>query len=129
MRGCSCNKPCNASLTWHDILPHDCAELSTDTSLLPCPCRDLSVIEATYHKQAQQRPDPALLSSPSIASDDRGLKKMQSNLILGVDKGVWVAAGLIVAWATMIHVTVFHTPLHSLQAVALFFPMMQLHTG
>ncbi|KAL0048922.1 hypothetical protein WJX82_002471 [Trebouxia sp. C0006] len=52
-----------------------------------------------------------------------------SNQILGLDKGVWVAAGLITAWATMIHITVFHTPLHSLQAVALFWPMMQLHTG
>ena len=48
---------------------------------------------------------------------------------LGLDKGVWVAAGLITAWASMIHITVFHTPLHSLQAVALFWPMMQLHTG
>ena len=53
----------------------------------------------------------------------------RSQMVLGLDRGVWIAAGLLTAWATMIHITVFHTPLHSLQAIALFWPMMQLHTG
>ncbi len=81
-------------------------------------------------RSQQIQPHQKLLET-AIAADaaENHTHTSSHNLILGLDKGVWVAAGLIMAWATMIHITVFHTPLHSLQAVALFWPMMQLHTG
>lgn len=67
-------------------------------------------------------------SSSQAQSLGRG-SAPKSGQIFGLDKGVWVAAGLLTAWATMIHITVFHTPLGSLQSYLLFWPMMQLHTG
>lgn len=68
----------------------------------------------------------------SISSQAQSLSRgaaPKSGQILGLDKGVWVAAGLLTTWATMIHITVFHTPLGSLQSYLLFWPMTQLHTG
>ena len=73
--------------------------------------------------------ESAMASEPSGHLDPTRAATHSHRMILGLDRGVWVAASLIFTWATMIHITVFHTPLHSLQAVALFWPMMQLHTG
>lgn len=73
--------------------------------------------------------ESAMASEASGHLDPSRIAVHKSRMILGLDRGVWVAAGLITAWASMIHITVFHTPLNSLQAVALFWPMMQLHTG
>ena len=80
--------------------------------------------------QSHQKHLESAMASETSAHLDPSCKAAHENsMFLGLDKGVWVAAGLITAWASMIHITVFHTPLDSLQAVALFFPMMQLHTG
>ena len=81
-------------------------------------------------KHSQQNVlESAVASGPSGHLDPMRADTHRRRMILGLDRGVWVAASLITVWATMIHITVFHTPLHSLQAVALFWPMMQLHTG
>lgn len=77
---------------------------------------------------ARQSRGQEATSSSQAESLGRGTAP-HSGQFLGLDKGVWVAAGLLTAWATMIHITVFHTPLGSLQSYLLFWPMMQLHTG
>lgn len=45
------------------------------------------------------------------------------------DQGVYVAAAILTGWGLMVHYTVFHVTLPSWQALLLFLPMMQLHTG
>lgn len=93
-------------------------------------CRSAEATQQGQDRQSQQNLlEAAMASDASGHLDPSRAAAHKSMLIMGLDRGVWVAGGLITAWATMIHITVFHTPLHSLQAVALFWPMMQLHTG
>ena len=120
-------------MPWHAVcnsMAIESPKLSSSSSCILCRSLNKREQELQHHRQEQLRHALASECSPPGVSHDEHMELCrQNNQILGIDKGVWIASGLIAAWATMIHITVFHTPLHSLQAVALCWPMMQLHTG
>ena len=114
------------------ILPPQLILIQASQGLAMChntgfSCCRFPFVERQLH-QERQRSGQEASSSAQAESLSRG-HGPRNGQFLGLDQGVWIASGLLTAWATMIHITVFHTTLGSPQAWLLFWPMLQLHTG